>query len=334
MKKSVKSFRFGILALSCMIAIILASPVLAVDISCKTKNPIIFAHGMGFTPSAAYPNSIPGIYEALKACGATVYTPSVDAIAGTRDKAEQFKSEFLKIQALYPAGQKFNIIGHSHGGLYTRDAITNLGLAPYVSSLTTVATPHRGSYIDQISMNMTKLMPSSISALMNKLEAALIGVDPNKLSENNYNLSVEYMTKIFNPNTPNVSGIYYQSWNGAYRYYSIIGSLFGGLTMIADVLKSGGNLTMGPATPAIMKTLYDAMYPLATMAYFLGGGEGDGLVQTSSAKWGTFLGTQKGPWYIKGVNHLDDVNLCPYGAPFDVVGYWKTVVKNLKAKGV
>jgi hypothetical protein len=119
-------------------------PVFAADTSCKTKNPIIFTHGMAFTPSAAYPNSIPGIYEALTACGATVYTPATYAFAGTRDKANKFKEEFLKIQALYPAGQKFNIIGHSHGGLYTRDAITNLGLARYVASLTTVANPAQG----------------------------------------------------------------------------------------------------------------------------------------------------------------------------------------------
>ena len=332
MKRRVKFFRFGIIALSFMMAVVMASPVLAVDTSCKTKYPIIFAHGMAFTPSASYPNSIPGIYEALTACGATIYTPAVDAIAGTRDKATQFKAAFLKIQALYPAGQKFNIIGHSHGTLYTRDAITNLGLAPYVVSHTSVAGVHRGSYIDQIVLNMQNLIPG-VAPLMSQLAGMLLGVDPVKQDANLHDLSVDYMTKTFNPNTPNVPSIYYQSWNGAYRYYDIFTSLFGGLTMIGDVLKSGGNLSFGPATPAMIKTLYDAMYPLATVTYYLGGGEGDGLVTTSSAKWGTFLGTQKGPWYIKGVNHLDDVNLCPYGAPFDVIGYWKTVVKGLKAKG-
>ncbi len=332
MKRKVICSRSGTLLLTCILSIVVALPVFAADTSCKTKNPIIFTHGMAFTPSAAYPNSIPGIYEALTACGATVYTPATYAFAGTRDKANKFKEEFLKIQALYPAGQKFNIIGHSHGGLYTRDAITNLGLARYVASLTTVATPHRGSYINQVALNLINLMPALTPEII-KLEGALLGVDPTMLSDNLNTLSVTYMTKTFNPNTPNVCGIYYQSWNGEFRYYGAIGTMHDGANMLVDVLKAGGMTMEGPATAEMIKTLYDAMYPMATMTFYLGGGTGDGLVTTSSAKWGTFLGTQRGPWYSKGVNHLDVVNLCPYGAPFDVIGYWKTVVKNLKAKG-
>lgn len=37
-----------------------------------------------------------------------------------------------------------NIIAHSKGGLDSRYAISKLGMAPYVASLTTINTPHRG----------------------------------------------------------------------------------------------------------------------------------------------------------------------------------------------
>ena len=40
--------------------------------------------------------------------------------------------------------EKVNIIAHSKGGLDSRYAIANLGIAPYVASLTTVNTPHKG----------------------------------------------------------------------------------------------------------------------------------------------------------------------------------------------
>ena len=39
---------------------------------------------------------------------------------------------------------KVNIIAHSKGGLDARYAISKLGMAPYVASLTTMNTPHRG----------------------------------------------------------------------------------------------------------------------------------------------------------------------------------------------
>ena len=39
---------------------------------------------------------------------------------------------------------KVNIIAHSKGGLDSRYAISKLGMAPFVASLTTINTPHRG----------------------------------------------------------------------------------------------------------------------------------------------------------------------------------------------
>ena len=63
-----------------VVSIVMASSVLARDTSCKTKYPIILAHGMGFTPTATMPHSFPGIVEALRACGATVYYTTVPAL--------------------------------------------------------------------------------------------------------------------------------------------------------------------------------------------------------------------------------------------------------------
>jgi hypothetical protein len=40
-----------------------------------------------------------------------------------------------------------------------------------------------------------------------------------------------------------------------------------------------------------------------------------------------------GPWYTKGLNHIDAVNMQVYGQVWDAVGYWVKTVQNLKAKG-
>lgn len=332
MKKVGRFFRIGIcLAFTLMVAIVLVSSAFAADTtSCKTKYPIILAHGMGFTPSPAFPHSFPGIVEALQAKGAAVYYPAVPAIASTREKAEAFKVEFAKIQALYPTGTKFNVIGHSHGGLYTRDTITNLGIGSSVASLTTADSPHRGSYIDQLMLDIVELFPMFESLISGALPFT---GDPEKLKQNNIDLSVDYMTKVFNPNTPNKSGVYYQSFTCAYRYYDLLKALWDGITMIVQAL-TGSGVSVNPNDPvAVAKALYDVLPDLSAECYFLGGGLGDGLVQVSSSKWGTFLGTQQGPWYSKGLNHLDAVNIAPYGAKWNAVSYWVKMVQNLKAKG-
>jgi hypothetical protein len=95
----------------------------------------------------------------------------------------------------------------------------------------------------------------------------------------------------------------------------------------------GESTTISTDPAALAKALYDVFPDLSAECYFLGGGLGDGLVQVSSSKWGTFLGTQLGPWYSKGLNHLDAVNIQPYGQKWDAVSYWVKMVQNLKAKG-
>lgn len=295
--------------------------------SCQTKYPIILAHGMGFEPSDTYPNSFPGIVEALQARGAEVYTPTVAALGATRYKAEQFKEEFLKIQAISGA-EKFNIMAHSHGCLYTRDAITNLGLAPYVVSHTSAAGVHHGTEIAGMSVKLAEVAPALGDMIMGLLP---FGGDPELAEINIEQLTPDYMINVFNPNTPDVEGIYYQSWIGKYRRYPIMKALVGMIQMIASANgdEEGGEMTAESA----VAELYDSLPGLATEIYYLGGGENDGLVPVESAKWGNFLGVQTGPWWSPGVNHLDEVNLVPDGNSFDAVSYWVKLVEDLKARG-
>ena len=282
---------------------------------------------MGFISTKVYPNSFPGIVEALRARGATVYITNVESLGATREKAEQFKTGFLQIKAT-DGSAKFNIMGHSHGGLYTRDAITNLGLAPNVASLTTVDSPHRGSVLAGV-MNLI----NNVAPMIGNLIAGFIPFpgDQSKLAINIQQLTPNYMNNTFNPNCPNAAGVYYQSWTGQYKVYNLFSTTAHFLIMLVQAL-TGTSST--PSTPQEYVAAFNKVLPdLATEIFFLGGGFNDGLVPVNSAKWGTFLGVQSGNWFTKGVNHIDVVNLSPNGAPFDVVGYWVKVVQNLKNKG-
>ncbi len=330
MKKRIgKVFKIVLLASFIFVtATVLALHAFAADTSCKTKYPIIMVHGMGFMQNSVYPNSFPGIDNALQARGAILYFPQMDPIQTTRVKAEQFAAEFKKIQALYPAGTKFNIIAHSHGGVFSRDAISNLGLAPYVASYTSVDSPHRGSPLSDYSA-----MIYSISPTLAYLVAGMLPFpgDQTKLNDNMNSLTSWYMIHTFNPNTPNMPGIYYQSWTGAFRIYDMIYMAEQFIPLLIQELF--GNFYV-PATPQEYVANFHKMFPaFASQMFYLGSGYNDGMIPVSSAKWGTFRGTEYGSWWSYGVDHLDMVNMNPNGVNFDVVGGYVKLVKDLKAKG-
>ena len=126
-------------------------------------------------------------------------------------------------------------------------------------------------------------------------------------------------------------GIYYQSWTGAFRHYSIFYTLGYFLNALMQTLS--GSLDE-PSTPQeYVAAMHKAFPALATEMWLLFAGYNDGLVPVNSAKWGTFRGTEFGSWWSYGVDHIDMVNLNPNGVSFDVIGEWVSLVQDLKNRG-
>ncbi len=109
---------------------------------CKTKYPIVFVHGIFFRDSIWF-NYWGRIPHMLKLHGATVYYGQHQSALTVEESARELTAR-IKLLAERSEGGKVNIIAHSKGGLDCRFAISEFGLAPYVASLTTVNTPHRG----------------------------------------------------------------------------------------------------------------------------------------------------------------------------------------------
>ena len=87
-----------------------------------------------------YWSSILGILR--KTVGAEVIVTAVPGTGSIASRAEQL-DRFLQIKAF---GRGINFMAHSMGGLDCRHLITHLKPADYAPlSLTTIATPHRGS---------------------------------------------------------------------------------------------------------------------------------------------------------------------------------------------
>jgi len=271
--------------------------------TCDTKYPVVLAHGMGASAEILgivdYWWDIPG---ALRDEGCKVYVTSVNGMDSTANKAAAFKTQFLQILSISGAS-KANIIGHSHGTIYTRYAISNLGLASKVASYTSIAGPHRGSVIADVIIG---IVPDSLEWLVGDTLDFVYGwvfgdTNPNSL-QNGYDLTRSYMISTFNPNTPNVPGIYYQSWAAKIKMMAI----------------------------DARNWYFIATWPIL-LAYE---GDNDGLVSVNSAKWGNFRGVEDASWYSAGCDHLNIVDQ-PLGVTpgFDAPDFYVNIVSELKSKG-
>ncbi|MEW5734361.1 MAG: alpha/beta fold hydrolase [Thermodesulfobacteriota bacterium] len=268
--------------------------------ACATKYPVILAHGMGVSPVIlGLINYWWGIPEALDEEGADVYITSVNGMDSTASKGVAWAKQVRQILAVTGA-PKANVIGHSHGCLYTRYAITNCGLGAKIASHTSVGGPHRGSSIaNLIVYDLPSPLVSVGADVINFLYAYLLGDTNPDVLQNGYDLCTDYMTGVFNPNTPNINGVYYQSWSGKAVW--------------------GCNSVLVTPTWLILLGME---------------GDNDGLVSVNSAKWGNFRGVMKAAWWSPGVDHLNEVGqFFGFTPGFDAGDFFVDIVSNLKTRG-
>ena len=131
---------------------------------CKTRYPVLMVHGVFFRDfkRVNYWGRIP---EQLTQNGATVFYGEHQSAAAIADCAREIASRVQEIVESTGCG-KVNIIAHSKGGLDCRYAMAHLGMAPYVASITTVNSPHRGCAFAEYLLH---IIPTAVK---NKVAAA------------------------------------------------------------------------------------------------------------------------------------------------------------------
>ncbi|THH09198.1 hypothetical protein EW145_g2195 [Phellinidium pouzarii] len=175
------------------------------------KNPIVFCHGLlGFDSVQIGPAIAPmnvshwrGIKEVLEARGIEVLITRVPATSSPVERAKVLES---KISEVYP-GRAVHLIGHSMGGLDCRYLTTHLIQRKFrVLSITTIATPHRGSsFADHFIATLGKERFPSFVSLLDLLPNG--GGDGSAFES----LTIGAMRK-FNEETPDVKSVKYFSW--------------------------------------------------------------------------------------------------------------------------
>ncbi|KAJ6185080.1 Arrestin-like N-terminal [Penicillium mononematosum] len=171
------------------------------------KYPVVLAHGLlGFDELRLAGPYLPGVQywrgikEALTARDIEVITATVPPSSSIEARAEQL-ARSIEAEA---QGKDVNIIA----GLDSRYMISHIRPEKFkVLSLTTIASPHRGSSVadyvlDQIGADR---LPQIYYAL-NRLS-----VETGAFAQ----LTRKYMTETFNPNTPDVDDVRYFSYGAA-----------------------------------------------------------------------------------------------------------------------
>lgn len=264
---------------------------------CRTKYPLLMVHGVFFR-DFEHLNYWGRIPEELEKNGARIYYGNHNSASAVRDSAEQLATRVHEI--IDKTGcEKVNIISHSKGGLDSRAMIALTDAAPYVASLTTINTPHRGcQFADYLLNKIPAKQQHAVEKAYNAGAAKLGDVNPDFLAAV-HDLTFENCEKL-NEEIKDDPNVFYQS----------VGSKL--------------NKPMSGRFPL------NFTYPL--VKYF--DGANDGLVGEESFPWGEnyqFL-TVEGK---RGISHGDVIDLNRENIPdFDVREFYVQLVADLKNKGL
>ncbi len=169
-----------------------------------TRHPLVFCHGMlAFsTIRMQLPenlNSFASLGHSLRDRGFRALFPEVAPTSGIVERARQLCEQIQRW-----TDQPVNLIAHSMGGLDARYLISHLGMADRVKSLTTICSPHRGTFMaDWFIANYRNRVP-----LLLAMEAMGINVD-------GFRDCRPSACAAFNAATPDMPGVTYFSYGGA-----------------------------------------------------------------------------------------------------------------------
>lgn len=263
---------------------------------CKTQYPLLLVHGVFFR-DYRYINYWGRIPKELRRNGATVYYGRQQSAAAVEDSGRELAARIRQIVEETGCG-KVNIIAHSKGGLDSRAAIAHQGMGPYVATLTTINTPHRGCiFAEYLLGKVPEAARRKIAETYNAAMRRMGDENPDFLA------AVTDLTASAcaarNAVTPDDPGVVYES--------------------IMSYCKRARN----------GKFPLNMTYPI--VKHF--DGRNDGLVAVDSARWGSRF-TLLEPAGKRGISHGDVVDLNRENIPgFDVREFYVNLAADLKCRG-
>ncbi len=236
---------------------------------CAAKYPIVLIHGAGFRDLKwpLYWGRIPG---ALEKNGALVRYGLQDSWGSIESNAQMIARRIDEILEETGA-EKVDLIAHSKGGLEARMAASSLGCADKIASITTIATPHRGSKtLDRLFGLPRGVFRLAALAVDNWIR--VVGDKKPDFLRVCEDFTTERMEQ-FNRDNPDAPGVWYQSFACVMSH------------PLSDVNLSTANFVLNRIE-----------------------GPNDGLVSVESALWGENARVLRSGVF-RGISHLDAIDL-------------------------
>ncbi len=285
--------------------------------------PVVLLHGMGgfgkLTVGPIEVTYFKDVVVELSKKGEAVFVTIAPPYETSEVRAQVIAQQIDEI--LKRTGKKkVNLVGHSQGGLDARVLASpfGLGYGDRIASVTTIATPHRGSRVADGVLKLLEYLPADqidkltgdVLTLLQKT-AYELETDPNLRAQLTL-LSEKHMSEVFNPKYKDDPNVHYMSYAGRTNLRTGIGAC-------DDALYKNDPTKLDPAQGLVLGT-----------AIFLEEGKGkvnDGLVTVESSKWGTFQ-------ECVPADHLKEVGqLGPTASSFDHVAMFNRIVDRIRQAG-
>jgi pimeloyl-ACP methyl ester carboxylesterase len=261
-----------------------------------TRFPIVLVHGWTGFEAIGPLTYFFGVRQDLEQLGYPIAVAVLDPYNSVDIRGEQLVA-FVANTLATTRSRKVNLFGHSQGGIDSRYVASAAGggYGGSIGAVITLGTPHFGTPFTDIALG---LIPGPTEAvlvfLLNFLGAAQS--QQSDVEASLYTLSETYMQGEFNRIHVDDPRVKYYSWTGE--------------TCVAAL------------------GCQDAVDPLLLFSYdtiFLVAGANDGLVPTSSAVWGEYLG-------LIPADHIDEIGQIGglTDADYDHIGFFRDNARMLR----
>ncbi len=295
---------------------------------------IVLAHGFMGTdsasPSMANIWSFYGVADALRRDGHVVHEARVQPFNSPATRAVELAKHVDQAIAECKAARacdasRVNIIAHSMGGLDARELISARGYGNRVASLTTISSPHRGSYIADVGLNLAD--KASADDALNKLFKAFGMQFTSADLATNTDIRAaldglsERRAESFAASHPDDPRVFYQSWAGVSNLLRIPNT--------KDEQACGGPILTYNKRRDSMDTL---LVPVAAIvAHGASLLPNDGMATVASAKHGLFRGCIPADHFDEVGQIKDDARDPKTG--FDHRRFYRNVAFDLARRG-
>lgn len=239
--------------------------------------PIVLIHGLSGFRSVAGVDYFFEVPQTLKNQGFEVFVTATPPWAPVGMRSAYLTKQLKEILRTTGA-RKLHLVAHSMGGLDARESIHDGELAPFIATLTTIGTPHRGSEVADSWYGARFAAFDGPRDMAANMYAAIVGSPAgfNDSAASVLSLSTKEAEE-FNRKYPDDARV---------QYFSFAGRTLGhdGKGFCDDALLANPEQKDFPPPNMIGTALLlsgrDPAHPIAN----------DGMVTVPSARWGTFIG--------------------------------------------